>query len=590
MGTARLLRLPATPPFRRPAELAYASDELPPPPALAGLAAQQGITALAFIAYALVMARIGGLDAADTQALVTASIIAMATATILQSWGGRLGAGVLLVSIPSPIIVVTAGLILSRHGVAGIASACVIHGVVALCSGYLVPRLRTVLTPGVAGIVVCVSGLALVEPSLMQITRIDDQGGLDTAGLSSALAALATIVSLSIWGRQRGKLYALIAGLLVGMAVALALGQFQVTESLSAMPLAALPELPGFSLHLDAGEILAVAMLSLMSQLDSFGCAVLMHKMNDAGWRRPNMRIVSGSMRANGLADLAGALFGAAPVSNSSANIALCHISRSTARIIGLFTGVLLLVCAFLPKVTLALTFIPAPILGAVGLYAAAYLIVSGIELIASRAMDARGIFTVGLAFIAGTGIMTLPQLTLALPEWLRFAAASPIVLAGSVGIILNLVFRVGSTRHARQSMQNVAPASTAGMIIDFVEQHGAAWNARRNVITRAASACLEAAEALQASTPPRSLLEIRGSFDEYNLDIELRHDGPPLVLDARARPLPENLLEMDDEESAALLDQALGRVSSVLLHNLADRLNSGQNDEASWLRLHFDH
>src|SRR3546814_1767199 len=56
-------------------------------------------------------------------------------------------------------------------------------------------------------------------------------------------------------------------------------------------------------------------------------------------------------------------------------------------------------------------------------------------------------------------------------------------------------------------------------------------WAARRDTVRRAAQAVLEAAEAIQATGASRRLLEVRGSFDEFNLDIELLHDGPPLKL-----------------------------------------------------------
>src|SRR3546814_14216876 len=102
---------------------------------------------------------------------------------------------------------------------------------------------------------------------------------------------------------------------------------------------------------------------------------------------------------------------GAYPSAISSANIALSHISRSTSRWVGLLTALLLALIAFLPQVTLALTLIPTPVIGAVELYAAAYLIVSGIELVTSRAMDSRGIFLIGLSFVMGMGVIFLPAI-----------------------------------------------------------------------------------------------------------------------------------------------------------------------------------
>ena len=96
-------------------------------------------------------------------------------------------------------------------------------------------------------------------------------------------------------------------------------------------------------------------------------------------------------------------------------------------------------------------------------------------------------------------------------------------------------------------------------------------------------------AYALQAAGG-RRLRGIRGSFDEFNLDIELLYDGPPLVLNAEQAAAQADLLDMDDESFQAALEHALSGVSHVLLKRLADRLTSGQRGDQSYIRLHFDH
>src|SRR3546814_7151550 len=94
--------------------------------------------------------------------------------------------------------------------------------------------------------------------------------------------------------------------------------------------------------------------------------------MNDADWRRADMTMVGGAMRANALGNFLGAWLGAYPSAISSTNIALNHVSRSTSRWIGLLTGMLMALIAFLPQVSLALTLIPSPVIGAVEVYSSA--------------------------------------------------------------------------------------------------------------------------------------------------------------------------------------------------------------------------
>src|SRR3546814_2530164 len=167
------IRLPSSPASKRPHDLVYASDDKPPALALGGLALQHCATALALIAYVLAAAKIGGLDAESTRCMVTATILGMALATFLQSWGGRVGSGMLLVHMPDPLLVVLSGMLAAEYGIGGLVLVGVVNGTVALGAGFIVPRLRAVLPPAVAGVVVCVAGLSLIAPALTHTSGLD---------------------------------------------------------------------------------------------------------------------------------------------------------------------------------------------------------------------------------------------------------------------------------------------------------------------------------------------------------------------------------------------------------------------------------
>lgn len=588
MGFFSRFGLIPTPAVKRPRELLYASAERPPVATLGVLAAQHVATALALIAYALTVAQIGGLDPETTRTFISATIIGMGVATTLQARGGRTGSGSMLVHMPDPILVALAGLVCAEYGLGGMVVVCMVNGLTALFAGSLVPRLRAVLPPSVAGVVVCVGGLSLIEPALTHSLGVTEAGPNLTDTLL-CVVTLTVIMVLSIWGSQVMRLFALLAGIASGVALAAVLGALHGGELLMNTPLLGVPTLVAPSFDVPAGLLVAVALLALMTQLDTFACTVLMQKMNDADWRRADMRMVGGGIRANALGNLCAAALGGYPSAASSANLALCHISRSTSRWIGLVVGALLLTLAFMPFATLALTLIPASVIGAVGIYAAAYLVVSGIELIASRAMDARGIFMVGLAFIAGIGVMFMPHLADTLPEALQFIGRNGVVVAGGAAIAFNVLFRLGSSQRRAESLHDAGTSrDLAQRITDFIEGSGASWGARHAAIRRATQAALEAAEALHASGK-RRITEIRGRFDEFNLDIELLHEGPPLALEAPSTPTA-NLLDADDAAFEAALERTMAQVSHTLVQRLADRVHADQRNGQSSLRLHFEH
>ena len=589
MGIFSTFGLIRNPPVKRPRDLAYASMERPPLPTLAALALQHTATALALLAYVLAAAHIGGLDAEATRELISAAIVGMAISSALQAIGGRTGSGAMLVHIPDPLLVALSGLVCVEYGVGGMVAVCIVNGFSGMIASFIVPRLRAILPPTVAGLVVCVGGLSLVQPALVHTTGLHE-GAVSGSDAFLGGVTLLIIMALSIWGNRTIKLFALLIGVTVGVILAALLGELHSNGSLAQAPLFGLPSLATPALDIPVGVLVSVALLSLMTQLDVFACVVLMQKMDDADWRRANMRMVGGGMRANALGNLLVAPFGAYPSAVSSANLALCHISRSTSRWIGLAVALLLFVIAFMPTVSLALTMVPTAVIGAVEIYAAAYLIVSGIELIASRAMDSRGIFMVGLAFVAGIGVMFMPNLAEGLPESLRFLARNGIVTAGLVAIVLNVVFRLGSSQRSEQTLHDVSSdKELAERIIDFVERSGAAWGARHEAIRRAAQAVLEAVELLHAGGDQRRATEIRGRFDEFNLDFEILHEGPPLQLQAQQAPAA-NPLDADDEAFETALAQTMSRVSHTLMQRLADRVHAEQRGGQSRLRLHFDH
>lgn len=578
------LPLPPSRPRRRPPELVYASDERPPVGSLLVLGIQHAATAMAFIAYVLVAAHAAELDRQGTQSMVAMTLLGMALATTLQAWGGRWGAGALLVHMPNPFMIAMVTALVAAHGPGGLAMAGVVSGVTAIAMASVVGRLRPLFPPSVVGVVVAVAGISLIGTSVRNALGLSDSIHIQPGSALAAAITLGCIVALSIWG-GRLRLMALMIAMMAGVAVSAMLGHMGDTSVMQGVPLLALPHVPMPVFRADSGLLVALVLVAVLSQLDVLGSITMLDKMDDADWKRADMRAVGSGIRANGIADLAGGLFGSFPSCACSANIALAYATRTTSRLIGLTAAMLLAVAAFVPQFTMALTLIPEPVLGAVGLYAAGFLIVSGMELITSRAMDSRGTFAVGLSLSAGLAVMQLPQITAHVPKSMHFLLSEGFVVAGILVIVLNLLLRIGTTQRAQMALHAASPTLHED-ITGFVETRGAAWGARRATVQRAALAALEASEAIAAEGGGRRVTGIAGSFDEFNLDLELLHTGSPLALNTGTALATAQLLDGDD----SALDSALAQVSGLLLRQLADRVATSEHEGQSVLRLHFEH
>ena len=578
------ITLPFTRARRKPSDLVYGSSDRPPGAALLALGGQHAVMAIALSTYALAAANLGGLSMAQTQTFLTCSILGMAIVTFLQAWGGRFGAGALLVHIPDPVMLPFIALILAQYGLGGMLVLGLAAGLPALGLSRLIPHLRALFPPPVLGVIVCMGGFSLIEGASRQSLGLDGSFAIDPYSALIAATTLLVIVVLSVWGNSRLKLFGLAGGILAGVAMAALCGRLSGGELFATVPIVALPTLPMPVFDFDAGLLVVVVIITILGQVDTFASTVIVDRMDDADWHRPDMEMAGGGVMANGLGNVISGLLGGMATSTSSANVGLSHATRSTSRWIGIAAAMVIAVVALLPQATLALTLIPTPVIGAIQVYAATFLIVSGIELAASRAIDSRTIFMIGISLFIGLSVMLIPQLAEGVPPSLRHVVGSGFVMAGLVAILLNLVFRIGTSVVAERSLEE--EDDVIATTVEFIESQGGKWAARREVVSRATHAAIETIELVLASGTDIRPTAIRARFDEFNLDVEILHSGEPLMIAGLDGPDATNWLEADDDA----IQSAMANVAMVLVQRLADRVRAGKRDGRSFLQLHFDH
>jgi NCS2 family nucleobase:cation symporter-2 len=262
----------------------------------------------------------------------------------------------------------------------------------------------------------------------------------------------------------------------------------------------------------------------------------------------------------------------------SSAHIALSSATGATSRRIGLFAAAALAATAFVPPIAKLLSRMPAPVIGAVLVYAAAFLITSGMELIVSRMLDTRRVFMVGGSIIVGLAAIQFTALTKLLPPWLYSIAGSPFAVASLCAIMLNLLFRIGTS----QSASLLVEPQLTGLAetVRFFESRGAAWGARRQVMQRVEAAVSELLETVIQLGLAKGGIDIHARFDEYHLDVAVLYSGLPFP-DSEECPSPEQLLA---DENAVL------RLSGSLIRQYADRVTFDTPKEKQRISLHFVH
>lgn len=586
------------PPFteskaQRPREMLYVAADRPPWPTALSAALQHALIALMFVVYSLITAEAIGLEGAALRDFVAIGILVMGLGTALNGLTTRMSAGHLLVYVPDPLTMGVFIATAATFGPSAAAGGLIVMAVIMMLLGRFLPLLRPWFPAEISGIALILLGITLIAPGIERAAGLQldmtDVTRIDPGAVLIATLTLATMVGLSVWSVGRARLLALIIGTAVGLLVAVLLGEFGLGElgQVAAEPLFAVPGadytpvLPQWEL----GAIIAFLPVSLVVLVDTVGCGITIDKMTHANWRRPDLRMIGRLLNGLGICNILNGLSGTLGSSLSWPCLGLAHMSGVAARRIGVMAGLLLMLLAFLPQITLFIALIPKAVVGAILLYTASYMIISGAELIMSRLLDARRRATVGLSLVAGITVFGLPELTAQLPPDLRPLFGSSLLVGTLSAILLNRLFRIGATQTSEIILEG---PDAVVMATRHIEEQGAYWGGRREVFERAQVAIEEALEILAGAGVMEGVPKLRARFDEYRLQLSLKYPGG--VLPLTPAPQIDLLALMESNQDETALDQAMAAVSASLVRHLADRVEILAQDGQAELRLWFEH
>src|SRR5215472_128770 len=378
---------------KKPAGLIYGVDDKPPLTASLLLGLQHVFVMTAgWVIVVVIVTTIGGTQEQVANVL-RMSMIASGIATILQSLpNSPIGSGYFCPISGGPAYISASILAGKVGGLKSVFAMTVISGFFEGLLARVVMRLRPLFPPEVTGLVVTMVGIELVALGCPRFLGF--QNGTDPQGTVSAVAivTLAAMIGPTVWGKGKLKLYPVLIGLAVGYLLAHFFGIFH-TERLQAMlaaPTISLPRKAHTGWAFDLALLPAFLIASLASTLKSVGDLTLCQKINDADWKRTDMQSVSGGI-------FAGAI--------------------GTGRSIAIPCGILMILLAFLPKLAAFFAVMPDPVMGAILVYVACFMILAGIQVITSRMLDARRIFVVGIALIFGLSVDMVPGLYREVPN-----------------------------------------------------------------------------------------------------------------------------------------------------------------------------
>ncbi|MEM9684163.1 MAG: solute carrier family 23 protein, partial [Pseudomonadota bacterium] len=300
-------------------------------------------------------------------------------------------------------------------------------------------------------------------------------------------------------------------------------------------------------------------------------------KINDETWATPEMTTIRGGVLADALAVLSAGVIGGMAQSTSSGSVGVSLATGVTSRWIGFSAGAIFILCAFVPIMSTFFVVMADPVKGAVLIYVACFMIVSGLQLVMTRLLDARKIFVVGTAIAAGLSVDMLPEIYRDVPPALAAFTTSSFSFAVVVAVLLNLLFRIGISSRATLVLSPSDNAPDA--VVRFLHDQGGAWGARKDVIQRATTALTEFVDVAAPMERAGQTIRINARFDQFILDISVLYGGDPVELPDSA-PSIENLADGADH---------LRRLSGYIIRSTATRVRSSQRDGLNLLQLRFE-
>jgi uracil-xanthine permease len=396
----------------------------------------------------LILAGILKFPAADTAYLISCALLCSAIGAFLQCrQRGPVGSGLLSVTGTSFSFLQP----LTQAGQAGgmalmFGLSCVTAPIVILLAPFL-PRLKSVFTPVVSGVVVLLIGASLIPTAYFGFAapvRPDLPAWL---GLAIGLTVIVIIVLAQATGRPWLRIGGAALGVLAGCGLSAVFGGLHAPAS---DPGGAWIVLPRFLPHGFAVEwkyALPFAFVYLVSLLEAMGDMTATAQLSGLSTTgREHWRRLSGGVLADGILSTTSALFGAFPSATYAQNNGVIQITGVASRRIGYVMAGILAVLGLVPPVGRWVTVMPPAVLGGLALLMFGLVAVSGVRLLLNAGLGQREGVIVALALGIGLGLPSQTTILASLPTVLRTLLESGISAGGLTALILNLAWPARET------------------------------------------------------------------------------------------------------------------------------------------------
>jgi len=328
---------------------------------------------------------------------------------------------------------------------ATIFAVCFIASFVEIFLSFFVEKLGGILTPLVTGIVITTIGISLIRVGITDIGGgqwlLDNKpeffGSMKNLGIGAAV--LITVILMNRSNNPWMRITSIVVGMIVGVAVAWALGVFNFEWK--EVPLLAIPVPFKYGFSPDWGAVIAIGVLYCITAIETAGDITANCTISGLPVKGPSYvdRIRRGVL-TDGIASMVAAIFNSFPTTTFSQNNGVIQLTGIASRYVGIFIGLILICLGLFPVIGMIMRQIPNPVLGGATLIMFGTVAAAGIRILSKVDMNRRSMLIMAVSFGLGLGQALRPELFGQMPKFFQAIFSNPIPMAGISAILLTLL------------------------------------------------------------------------------------------------------------------------------------------------------
>lgn len=383
--------------------------------------------------------------------LISMALMVSGVATFIQVRRiGPVGSGILALqgtSFSFLSSVLAAGFVAKAQGggpdeiLSMIFGVCFVGAFIEIFLSQFIDKVKAFINPLVTGIVIVAIGMSLIKVGMTDLAggaTAQDFGSFENLALGGSVMLL--IIILNQMKNTFLRSSAVFIGLMVGLAVAIALGKVDLSKVSSAeLFVIPIPFKYGFSF--DWNAFIPIAFIYLITAIESSGDLTATSIVSGQPITGPVYRQrIRGGILADGVNSLIASVFNTFPNTTYSQNNGVIQLTGVASRHVGYYIAAFFFLLGLFPVIGAIFQQLPKPVIGGATLIMFGTVAAAGIRILSKVDFNRRTMLILAVSFGLAMGVGTVPDALKEMPKLVQSILGSAITVSGLTALILNWI------------------------------------------------------------------------------------------------------------------------------------------------------